>query len=237
MIIKKKTSQAKFLKDKELKTFEALYQNLKIFPGFKMNNVYTYRTREEYAIREQVPAVIWQEFKHSNPGKLNLAIHEAGHAIVMSAVGETLESVVADFDEQGRIVKGYAAPVGAILLEETYEPLEIASIPCKPLIYMRCLVSVAGFSAETLFTNVHPCQYHEKFMNYVQLRYTDEQHECPSLHHWNYVVNWCAEILEKNEDILHRCVRELLKQKELSRTEITKLKIEVTQEPAPLFFY
>lgn len=49
---------AKFLTAKELKVFEAQFQSLKIFPGFKLDNIFTHRTRENYAVTRQIPEVL-----------------------------------------------------------------------------------------------------------------------------------------------------------------------------------
>lgn len=229
----KKIAPAKHLTIRELKAFEAMYHSLKSFPGFNMDNVFTHRTREHFAITKQVPTQLWRLFGCQS-SKLSLAAHEAGHAVVITASGTMVEEVIIKADIKG--FSGYVKPYGALDSDEEYTLVETAPVPCKPLIYIDVLRAVSGFVAEGTFTNTHPHQYHEKFSTFVQLRYLDELYESPQFYHWNYVMAWCENILKKNESAFHEIVADLLLHKTLSREFLNKLHQDIKREPADLFF-
>jgi hypothetical protein len=77
--------QKMFLSRRELRIFETLYQGLKNYPGWRMQNIFNERTREHYAIYVQCATelALASNRKHT---LINVANHEAGHAVVIAAV-------------------------------------------------------------------------------------------------------------------------------------------------------
>lgn len=80
-----------------------------------------------------------------------MAVHEAGHAVVMSACDLPLEEAFIRVDQDGKGFEGHVSVRGACDPNEEYEPIDSASSPCKPLIYINALSAVAGFVAENVF--------------------------------------------------------------------------------------
>lgn len=229
-----KKSQAVFLTRKELIAFESLYQALKKYPGFKMENVFTYRTREYYAVSKQAADAIWRNFSGKS-SKLLIAIHEAGHAVTMAAIREEI-AVVEIFKEPHGSFGGHVMPIDYVKSDEDYEPIETAPLPCKPLIYIELLTNISGFVAENIFTRTHPHQYHEKFLAFVKTRYLDEANKIDPLHHWNFFMKWCERILKANENIFHKITEGLLQHETLPQALLDELYQEVKQESVSLFF-
>ena len=56
-----KRSRATFLTKKELCIFEDTYQSLKLFPGFRMANIFCHKTREYYGVYTQCARELYKE--------------------------------------------------------------------------------------------------------------------------------------------------------------------------------
>lgn len=228
-----KKSNATFLTRRELRLFEDMYQALKVFPGFRMANVFCYETREYFGVHRQCARKIQKELG-SKGSKLNVAAHEAGHAIVITGTHRRIKEAVIISAEDGGYF-GHVKPINCVDGDDN-EPIEIAPQLTKADTHIEMLTKSSGFVAEHMFTNRISRAYHEKFLTYVQSRYLDERDNTRSLHHWNFFMGWCAHILRKNERLLHIIIEDLLKHGGLTLAAKDRLHIEVKKEPVELFF-
>ncbi len=222
-----KKSQAVFLNRKELFAFEKLYQALKSYPGFRMENIFNYQTREHYSIKIQCANLLHKELHKNNP-RLNVAIHEAGHAIVMTATYAEVGEAVISVNDNGGFIGHVASP--GYTGELDYEPIETSALPPKSVIHSDILTDAAGFVAEEVFTTFHSNAYHEKFLTFVQSRYLDEINHNDLYHHWNFFMHWCKRILLNNEALLHAIAEELLKFEQIAKDSIDLLHSKVKRE-------
>lgn len=223
----------KHLNNRELKAFNRFYETLKEFPDFKFQNIFNSQTREYYSIKSLCSNLLHKELGRSKLIRLNVSIHEAGHAVAMAAthwkVGEAVLS------DDGKSLAGHVAPPG-YTGEQSYEPIETSLLPTKYEIHSKILIDAAGFVAEETFANFKSRAYHEKFLTFVQSRYLDELNGNDPLHHWNFFMNWCRSILINNEQLLHAISDELLEFNQLTKDSIDLLHRRVKREQPHLFF-
>jgi hypothetical protein len=108
----------KYLSKREQILFEKMFRTVEAFyPSWRMGNIFHARTREYFSLHEQLPKYLWSEKNQRNlkckKSRESVALHEAGHAIVMVACHKMVAKAVTldDADTEGRL--GYVLPEGA----------------------------------------------------------------------------------------------------------------------------
>lgn len=222
-----------FLSRRELRIFETLYQGLKHYPGWRMQNIFNDRTREHYAIYEQCATELALAANRKRT-LINVANHEAGHAVVMAAVHWKIGEAVLENNNAHGGYSGYVKTQGYEELND-YEPIENAPMPKKARIFSTMLANVSGFAAEHLFARLSH-SYHEKLISYCQCRFLDERDSARALTNWHYFMVWCKQILLRNQQIYHVVVKDLIDNKVMTEATKHRLHNEVKKENVNKFY-
>ena len=82
-VTKKRVTAMLLLNNREFQQFETTYQNLKVHPEWKMENIFFAGLAEREAFK-WCSRLFYTGTRKRN--RLNIATHEAGHCIVMAAV-------------------------------------------------------------------------------------------------------------------------------------------------------
>lgn len=222
------------LSSSERKAFEREYQWLSNFPLWKMENVFVKETFE----RNQCMKNLCRSFYTSGAklNRLDVAAHEAGHAIVMAATYGRVGEAAIDIEGHPEGLVGWVSPNHKHKDASDYQPIEQeAGMPCKPEIIRDILIHSAGFVGESL-VGKKTGSNHEKFLIYCMCRHLDDLNAAKPLMNWAYYINWCRKIISNNEKLFWRVVDDLLATSKLSDSAKNLLHTSITKEPTELFF-
>ena len=100
------------LNNREYQQFETAYQNLRTHPEWKMENIF-FESSAEHEAFKRCSRLFYT--RSSKPNRLNLAAHEAGHAVVMAAVHARVAEAKIDIENHP---EGWA---NSLSLATTYE--------------------------------------------------------------------------------------------------------------------
>ena len=219
------------LNNLELKYFEEIYQCLRNFPEWEMENVFIEKTREHNECRV-FPLKFYVRDKNT---RLSVAAHEAGHAIAMIATHGSVDTAVIDVKNHPEGWLGFVAPANGRKDTSDHQPIRQDGMPCKPLVIIDILIESGGFVGES-FVGKRAGSNHEKFMIYCRCRYLDERDEAEPLTNWTHYVDWCRKIILNNENLFWRIIDDLLANSEMTDPVKILLHDRVKKEPTELFF-
>jgi len=224
-----------YLTTKQHKVFETCYQDLSPQEPWRLIELFSRNGEAHRIARDGLSSLFNAMFKATGkrPRRLDVAAHEAGHAIVMSAIGypvgsawisgsfgrvSTGESTAHDEDDDGAI-----------------EPVN-AMVP-MPLAVMEILTNGSGYVGESFLKDRRVnSDYHEKFLTYAQCRFLDDQAGSQPMTHWNLYMAAAREIILKNSSLFWMVVDDLLANGVLSDPAKHRLNAQVIRPPVGLFF-
>lgn len=220
------------LNNREFKEFEIVYQSLKGYPDWRMENIFHSKSRE-YDEFKTCGRLFYVRIKQN---RLMLASHESAHAVVFSATYRYVDSVNIDLKGHPEGLLGMVTPACERKDESCQLIQHESEIPCKPLVIMNLLVKAAGFIGESLVGR-KTGSYHEKFHVYCQTRFLDDKDQVAPLTNWEFYVCWCKKIILNNENLFWRVVDDLLKNSQLTNEIKDLLHSKIKKESATKFFY
>lgn len=232
-----KKTPAKHLSNREYKSFETVYMGFRNHPFWRMENIFVDETREHYELCEQVAKVFSGLFRSCKTNRLEVAAHEAGHAIVIAGTYGAIDEAVIDIKDHPDGWLGWVTPSSEHARKEKIDnrPADETEMPSKPVIKRDILIKSGGFVGES-FVGRKAGSYHEKPLVYFRCRYLDEVAGERSLVNWTRYVTWCEQIIRNNETLFWMVIDDLLANSKLSNTVKTELHDKIKKEPSELFF-
>lgn len=224
------------LNNLECKAFEDEFQWVTAHNDWRIENIFTCGAFKMLNVMGNSRLIFTGKNKLS---RLNIAAHEAGHAIVMAAAHGVVGEAVIDVKDHRGGVLGWVKRASA--QEEKNESDyclpkgQKFDMPCKPIVIMDLLILSAGFIGES-FVGKKTGSNHEKFLIYCRCRHLDDLNEVEPLTNWNHYVEWCKKILLKNEALFWRVIDDLLANSEMTESVKILLHNRVKKEPTELFF-
>lgn len=202
---------------------------------WKLIELFNRRGEAHRIARDGLSSVFNTMFKATGkkPRRLDVAAHEAGHAIVMSAIGYPVKSALIG-GSSGRVSTGESNiddedDDGAI------EPVN-AMVPI-PLAVMEILTNCSGYVGESFLRDRRiNSDYHERFLSYAQCRFLDDQAGSQPMTHWNLHMNSAREIIRKNDRLFWAVAVDLLENGALSDPAKHRLNTQIIKPPVSLFF-
>lgn len=179
--------------------------------------------------------------KGKNTRRLDIAYHEAGHAVVIAACSGKISTAWIDSKNPNKR-KSLGNAAGAVESgncqddddNETHDI--VATIPL-PVAVLSIMSSCSGFVGERFLTDhrVHSA-FHERFLVYCQTRYLDDQDGKAPLTNWEYYTRSAREIIWRNDDLLWHVADDLLENGILSEDAKARLHSRIIKPPAAFFF-
>jgi len=223
------------LTTKQQRIFEACYQELSPREPWRLIELFNRNGEAHRIARDGLSSLFSTMFKATGkqPRRLDVAAHEAGHAIVMSAIGYPVGSAWIS-GSSGRVSTGESSiddegDDGAI------EPIN-AMVP-MPLAAMEILTNCSGYIGESFLRDRRiNSDFHEKFLAYAQCRFLDDQEGTQPMTHWNLYMAAAREIILKNSSLFWMVVDDLLANDVMSDSAKHRLNAQVIRPPVGLFF-
>ncbi|GJL73142.1 MAG: hypothetical protein NMNS01_23410 [Nitrosomonas sp.] len=229
----------KYFSNSDLRWVEALYTVMKSYPGFYMPNVFTYGTREYYAVYEQM----YREFARANRSKyrdrnsLSTAVHETGHAVVGAASRwEVYRATIIPSKNRAGHVSYTPESENAPDIEERELIQDHKPMPDQLEIRRDLVITAAGFVAEHDYLGRYSTAYHEKLIVYFQTRYLDEQEQKPAMTNWHHFTDWTSRIIKENSKLFELTLADILANKDLSENGRQHLNKTARTQEVNLFF-
>src|SRR5690349_21377318 len=103
--------EAQFLTNRQLEDYEYFYHTAKAQPEFYMQNIFNGATSERHCVYDETARILFKQ--HGRRGaKLNVAIHEAGHAVVYAATRTNIDSAKVFYEKASKGYNGVVRPEG-----------------------------------------------------------------------------------------------------------------------------
>lgn len=227
-VTKKRATAIFLLNNREYQQFENAYQNLQVHPEWKMENIFFAGLAEHEAFKG-CSRLFYTGTREQN--RLNVATHEAGHAIVMAAVHARVAEAKIDIKNHPENWAGVVVPESRNKDASDYPQIteELKKIFLSGRIVIDILITSAGFVGESL-SGKKVGANHEKFLIYCSTRFLDGVVGAEPLTNWLYYVNWCRNIILNNKNLFWRIANDLLKNSELSNEGKTLLHDQIKKE-------
>lgn len=224
-----------YLTTKQQRIFEVCYQELSPREPWRLIELFSRNGEARRIVHDGLPQIFARMFKGGRQGTrpLDTAVHEAGHAIMFTAIGYPVGSAWIS-GSSGRVSTGESTAHdedddGAI------EPVN-AMVP-MPLAVMEILANCSGYVGESFSRDRRVnSDYHEKFLTYAQCRFLDDQAGSQPMTHWNLYMNSAREIIRKNDRLFWAVAGDLLASGALSDACRHRLNTQVIKPPVSLFF-
>ncbi len=226
--------KVKLLNNLERKYFEEIYQCLKDYPLWDMENIFNGKTPE----RDEFKTFPLRFYVRDKNTRLSVAAHEAGHAIVAAATYKFIDEVVIDGKDHPEGWLGWvtSSPRNARRDNDGDSPVKLnIGMPPKPIIIIDILIDAAGFVGESLIGKKTGAN-HEKFLIYCRCRHLDDLDGVVQLTNWTHYVEWCRKIILNNDKLFWKVIDDLLTNSSLTDTIKTLLNNTTEKEPIELFF-
>ncbi len=231
-VTKKRVTAMLLLNNREFQRFETTYQNLQAHPEWKMENIF-YKKSDEREEFKRCSRLFYTRTSKLN--RLNVATHEAGHAIVMAATHKRIAEAKIDVKDHPEGWIGFVAPeIKDKDASDSQSMEQKEEILYEPMVIIGLLVSAAGFVGES-FCGKKVGSNHEKFLIYCRTRFLDDVIGAKPLTNWAYYIDWCRNIILNNENLFWRITDDLLKNSELSNEGKTLLHDQIKKEPSHKF--
>lgn len=224
-----------YLTTKQQRIFEMFYQELSPDQPWRLAELFSRNGEARHIVYDILPQVFMRTFQSGAhvTRPLDVATHEAGHAVVFSAIGYKVGSVWIN-GASGRT----STSESSIDDEDGGNAIHpVNSMVLQPLAVMEILANCSGFIGETFIKNRRVnIDFHEKFLTYAQCRFLDDQESTKPLTHFNLYTQATKEIIRKNEPLFWSVVDCLLTGGTLTEAKKRRLNAQSVKPPAALFF-
>ncbi|MBK7353485.1 MAG: hypothetical protein IPI97_01770 [Nitrosomonas sp.] len=212
----------------ERKQFEYVYESLRMYPDWQMENIFV----EDSSERKEFEKCNQLFYTRAKQIRLTVACHEAGHCVVLAACRVRVGSAKIDINSSdgtlGETLPGFKSN-NKQLTDDEQELLR------KPMIIIDILIKSGGFVGQS-FVGARSGSNHEKFLVFCMCRCLDDEDGAQPLTNWSHYIEWCRRIIKTNENLFWRVTDDLLKHSELSNEIKTLLHNQIKKEPSYKFF-